>query len=324
MKTIPLSFIFLRTALDRATMVAKKASRMFNKNPLHNSMPPYLQRLYIVFLLLCLAAMTQAAHSRKRVVVRTVAEPRYDRSITTFDQTGRLLQVEYGMEAATRGESIVGLIANSTIYVAVKKSSYSKVHRIDNHLWLFTSGLSGDARALAASLRFSCQQHRHSYGEAPTVKQAAREAAALQHELTRTGGARPLGCSAVVAGIDAAEHQVSLFRTDPGGILEDCLYCAAGKHQDKIMNRLADRCDDEFLTANSTKIVSELVACVKGDDKKVDSLVDVWILEPDARRRGNMRATCLLNVNNKGKMDETIARAWQGSCDAKHVFHEMM
>ena len=272
-------------------------------------MPYSVQSICLFILFLCLSTLTQAAHSRKRVVVvRTVAEPRYDRSITTFDQTGRLLQIEYGMEAASRGESVIGLLTNSTIYVAVKKSSSSKVHRIDNHLWLFTSGLSGDARALAAVLRASCQRHRLSYGEAPTVKQAARQAASLQHELTRTGGARPLGCSAMVAGIDPTENQLAIFRSDPGGILEDCLYCAAGKDHNKIMNRIADRYDNELLSANSTRIISELVSCIKGEHDNDDSSVDVWILQSDAGRRGNMRATCLLNVEDNGKLAESIGK----------------
>lgn len=147
------------------------------------------RRLLPVMVSLILAAFSpvvHAAHSRRaRVTVRNTASPRYDRSITTFDQTGRLLQVEYGMEAANRGEAVVAVWTEAKIYVFVRNSSSQKVHRLDENIFLFSAGLSGDARALASSLRSSSQQHRLSYGEAPTVEQAARHAASLQHQLTR-------------------------------------------------------------------------------------------------------------------------------------------
>ena len=62
-------------------------------------------------------------------------------------------------------------------------------------------------------------------------------AASLQHELTRTPGARPLGCTAILAGVDNLTG-LKLFQTDSGGILEECFYCAAGKGQEKAMSSL--------------------------------------------------------------------------------------
>ena len=114
------------------------------------------------------SCQVEAAHSRRRgggggVSTRGPGSPRYDRSITTFDRSGRLLQVEYGMEAADRGETVVAVWTAGGIYVLVKSQASSssqtssssrshKVHQIDEHLWLFTAGLSGDASALASSL----------------------------------------------------------------------------------------------------------------------------------------------------------------------------
>jgi 20S proteasome alpha/beta subunit len=272
-----------------------------------------------------LVHVVDAAHSRRRASPTYTASPRYDRSITTFDQSGRLLQVEYGMEASSRGETVMAVWTEGGIYVLVKKTSLQsshKVHRIDEHLWLFTAGLSGDARALASSLRSSCQQHRLSYGEAQTVEQAARQAASLQHQLTRTGGARPLGCTAIVVGIDPTSVPAStsastssgadgnhnscsrVFRTDPGGILEDCFFSVAGKDQDKLMNEVAKRYDD-LKSANQTTVVTELLATLKlagaGGDK--DSSVDIWIFKPNAKRRGKTDATCLVNVKSDDLQD---------------------
>jgi 20S proteasome alpha/beta subunit len=259
-------------------------------------------------------SLVEAAHSRRRVVARGTASPRYDRSITTFDQSGRLLQVEYGMEAASRGETVLAVWTEGGIYVVVKtqqlisSSSSHKVHRIDEHLWLFTAGLSGDARALTSSLRSSCQQHRLSYGEASTVEQAARHTASLQHQLTRTGGARPLGCTAIVVGIDPTASggagSSRVFRTDPGGILEDCLWTVAGKDHDKLMTEMARRYDGFSKTANETAVITEMLSAMSslaGSDD--DSSVDIWMFKPDAKRRGKTHATCLRNVKSDDLQD---------------------
>jgi 20S proteasome alpha/beta subunit len=265
--------------------------------------------VFFTYTSICTFSVVEAAHSRRRAVSRGTGSPRYDRSITTFDQSGRLLQVEYGMEAANRGETVLAVWTEGGIYVLVKtQSSSHKVHRIDEHLWLFTSGLSGDARALASNLRSACQQHRLSYGEASTVEQAARQCASLQHQLTRMGGARPLGCTAIVVGIDPTASggagKSRVFRTEPGGILEDCLYSVAGKDHEKLMNEMARRYDGFSETANETTVVTEMLSAMNslvGSDD--DSSVDIWMFKPNAKRRGKTHATCLRNVKRDDLQD---------------------
>ncbi|CAJ1954629.1 unnamed protein product [Cylindrotheca closterium] len=171
----------------------------------------------------------QAAHSRRRLVRPAGGSNRYDREITTFSEDGRLLQVEYGLEASRRGSTIVALRTNEGICWVVPQSSFGKVHRIDDHLWLLTAGLSGDARLLSDALRNTCQKHRLAYGEAPTTKQIAQVAGEAQHQLTYTAGARPLGCTAMVLGIDAPFDDSGkrlgkpcIYQTDPGGVVQEC------------------------------------------------------------------------------------------------------
>ena len=249
-------------------------------------------------------SVVNGAHSRRRVT-RAVSEPRYDRSITTFDPSGRMLQAEYGMEASNRGESVAAVLTKQGVVVAVRNSSQQKVHRIDDHIWLVSSGLSGDSFALASMLRLECQQHKISFGEPATVEEIARKAADTQHLLTRTGGARPLGCTAIIVGIDPQESP-ALFRSDPGGILEDCLYCASGKDNDQLLSSLANLYDDQIKTTarpdddTIVKTVSKLVATMAAatDDEDNGVPVDVWIMQPSLGRRGEMRATCLLNLRN--------------------------
>lgn len=254
----------------------------------------------VLFLLLFSTFTVDAAHSRRRAASYRETE-RYDRSITTFSPDGRLEQVEYGMEASLRGSTVTAMQNREGICFLVKNSSLGKVHRLDHHMWLVTAGLSGDARLLASALRDACQKFRLNFGEAPTVKEVAQLAGRVQHELTRTGGRRPLGCTAIVIGIDPPYDEESLgtprlFQTDPGGIVEECTFCAAGKGRVAAMKTLGNLVDKEpsqciiELAAQMTKRV------LKEVDDPEDQAVDVWTIKPHAFRRGGMQATCYRNI----------------------------
>jgi len=77
--------------------------------------------------------------------------------------------------------------STSTAGSSVTSRTHGVVHRVNDHVWLFTAGLSGDARALASHLRTARQQHRLQIGEAMTVREAAERVAQVQHELTTMG-----------------------------------------------------------------------------------------------------------------------------------------
>eukprot|EP00535_Pseudo-nitzschia_heimii_P001046 CAMPEP_0197188250 /NCGR_PEP_ID=MMETSP1423-20130617/17521_1 /TAXON_ID=476441 /ORGANISM="Pseudo-nitzschia heimii, Strain UNC1101" /LENGTH=373 /DNA_ID=CAMNT_0042640045 /DNA_START=122 /DNA_END=1243 /DNA_ORIENTATION=- len=209
--------------------------------------------------------VVDAAHPRRRVAMRRQGAA-YDREITTFTEDGRLAQVEYGLEASLRGSTVGAIrfgsdddddddaesdddagggdgassLSSSCVVVCIEHSSFGKMHRIDDHLWMLTAGLSGDARMLADQARRACQNHRLRTGEAPTTLQAARSAAEFYHRLTRIGGCRPLGCSAIFVGVDAADGKAKLVRTDPGGGFEECGVCAAGNRHEAVGKELAD------------------------------------------------------------------------------------
>mmetsp|Transcript_33320 Transcript_33320/g.73037 ORF Transcript_33320/g.73037 Transcript_33320/m.73037 type:complete len:367 (-) Transcript_33320:154-1254(-) len=312
-----------------------------------------------------------AARSRRRPTRNTSpTDPsKYDRSITTFSSDGRLLQVEYGAIAAARGATVacldldcMGLKESGTnsgtrrrgVVVAVVRPNASgtsgsivshpqhlllsdKVHRIDDHAILVTSGLSGDSRALASSAREGCQRLRLSYGESPTLEEIAKHVGSTQHMLTRIGGARPFGVTAAVIGVDPIPHRdmngasadsddeillgtPSLYRTDPGGTLDRCDYCAAGKGTEGALQALENIMNDDHGTAdadakeqelmgiggNGNELMANVIRKValaaldadgvqskfetEQDDEKgettAEPLVDIWLIEACSKRRG--------------------------------------
>lgn len=241
-----------------------------------------------------------AAHSRRRITVFREQES-YDRVITDFNPEGRLSQVEYGMEASRRGSTIAAALQTGEegfggICVVIQNSSFGKMHRIDHHIWLATAGLSGDSRHLANHLRVACQNYRMRLGEAPTTKQVARMAGRYQHYLTRAGGIRPLGCAALVIGVDPSENEEKLghprlFQTDAGGVAEECRYCTLGRGQEAIGKDLSSLLDRKPIPANLTTTAEKMTQTVLGK-LEGPKTVDVWTIEPCRGKRGGLLATC--------------------------------
>lgn len=278
-----------------------------------------------------------AAHSRRRIVVRREDDSSYDKEITTFTPDGRLAQVEYGLEASARG-STVGVLQvdgefpdeggnnnnGGAVCICIENSSFGKMHRIDHHLWLVTSGLSGDARMLAGLLRQNCQQHRQAYGEAPTTKQAATMAAEVLHTITRTGGYRPVGIATILVGVsdEGGHSKTRIYLVDPGGGVLECAFCAAGKGSvilNKELQTLAgqlkvDRerspslssAEKMKLSTVAAKMANTVLRQVDGRSKSLP-VVDVWTIQPMKNRRGGMLASCYRNVG-KDSINDVFAQ----------------
>ena len=311
------------SAAAASARTAPKSSSGMTSNSGHDKMVPQQERTivtslpsrqwlrsfwsYLFVFISLLATMPRpihAAHSQKRVAVRTRVVHVYDRSITTFDPaTGRLLQVEYGAEAANRGSPIVAMLVNETAYIGVVSSDRPIVHRLDHHLFLVTAGLAGDAAALAAELRLGAARHVLEAGEPMTVGECAQSAAAWQHALTKQPGARPLGITALVVGHDDDDDsQARLYRCHPGGTLEDVWYAAAGQNAVAAMKKLQQgyaslrqQQQDQNDIAQEQAVIRTLLAALKASTERDNKQSwDVWIIRPpDKNTAIASRVTCI-------------------------------
>jgi len=281
---------------------------------------------YLVVTLLLPNTVVEAAHPRRRVTIRREGRASYDREITTFTEDGRLAQVEYGLEASSRGSTVAAiqlqLQDNTTaICVCIENSSFGKMHRIDDHLWMLTAGLAGDARMVANQARRACQNHRLTYGEAPTTKQASRNTAEFYHQLTRMGGCRPLGCTAILMGIDS-NGRAKLFRTDPGGGFEECKFAAAGNSRDTVAKELMalveqleakneknEESKSKSIARMAKTMAQKVLSLLTGKPRKgkleEGSTMDVWTIEPMKHCRGEMLATFYSDVH-KDNVNEIV------------------
>mmetsp|Transcript_21968 Transcript_21968/g.32095 ORF Transcript_21968/g.32095 Transcript_21968/m.32095 type:complete len:177 (-) Transcript_21968:554-1084(-) len=161
---------------------------------------------------------------------------------------------------------------------------------------------------------------RLSNGETPKIREISGVVSDMQHELTRVSGARPFGVTATVVGVDTVSMlhgngsvgRPRLFQSEPGGIMEEYEYCAAGKGRTEAEVTLTElharlvSSSSSGTTNNTTTIMEQVVegvtnAVFDADDTNNTQRVDIWLIETTAPggecRRGNARIRCAKAVS---------------------------
>lgn len=146
----------------------------------------------------------------------------YDTDITTYSPQGRLLQVEYAMEAVKQGSAVVGVRSSNHVVLATLKRSASelathqkKLYEIDDHIGLAIAGLTADARVLTRFMRTECLNHKYVYDEPLPLSRLALEVANKCQVSTQRASKRPFGVGLLIAGYDSTGPH--LFQTCPSG-----------------------------------------------------------------------------------------------------------
>lgn len=150
---------------------------------------------------------------------------RYSFSLTTFAPSGKLVQIEYALNAVAQGGTSVGIKARQGVVLCTERkpstllmdeSSLEKVTLLCDQVGVVYSGMGPDARVLIARARKAAQAYKLTYGCYPPTEQLVKEVAKIMQEFTQSGGVRPFGVSLLVAGVDEDEGP-ALFQVDPSG-----------------------------------------------------------------------------------------------------------
>mmetsp|Transcript_38396 Transcript_38396/g.110802 ORF Transcript_38396/g.110802 Transcript_38396/m.110802 type:complete len:236 (+) Transcript_38396:105-812(+) len=173
----------------------------------------------------------------------------YSFSLTTFSRTGKLLQIEYALNAVANGRTSLGICAKDGVVIATDKKLTSElvdvahVHKVE----LLTpssgvcySGVGPDYRVLVQRARKSSQIYLTTYGEVQPVSQLVKQVAGVMQEYTQRGGVRPFGISLLIGGVDG-DGTPRLYQVDPSGAYFSWKATAIGKNYVNAKNFLEKR-----------------------------------------------------------------------------------
>eukprot|EP01129_Flabellula_baltica_P017454 TRINITY_DN9681_c0_g1_i1.p1 TRINITY_DN9681_c0_g1~~TRINITY_DN9681_c0_g1_i1.p1 ORF type:complete len:233 (-),score=69.33 TRINITY_DN9681_c0_g1_i1:25-723(-) len=148
---------------------------------------------------------------------------RYSFSLTTFSPTGKLVQIEYALNAVSNAPTSVGIKAKDGVVIATEKklppltdvSSVQKIVLLADHIGVTYSGIGPDFRVLVRKGRKRAQEYYRFYREPIPVRMMVKSLADIMQEYTQSGGVRPFGVSLLVSGVDDRGPQ--LYQVDPSG-----------------------------------------------------------------------------------------------------------
>lgn len=178
----------------------------------------------------------------------------YSFSLTTFSRTGKLLQIEYALNAVANGRTALGIAATDGVVIATDKKfssalvdgeNVSKVEQITDGSGFVYSGVGPDYRVLVRKARKSAQAYFREYRETKPVGQLVKSTASVMQEYTQSGGVRPFGVSLLVAGMDG-DGVPRLFQVDPSGAYFGWKATAIGKGYVNAKNFLEKRYQEDM------------------------------------------------------------------------------
>ena len=189
------------------------------------------------------------------------AQQGYDRAITVFSPDGRLYQVEYAIETVKRGTIALGIKTKYGVIFAADErprklqivEEPQKLFKIDQHIGIAAAGYIPDARKQVDDARFFSQSSKIVYDESVSVETVTKHIADQCQQYTQYAGARPIGVSLIIGGID--ENGNSLFLTDPSGTYIPYNAVAIGADSDRVTEFLKKHYKPE-ITLEESKMLA--------------------------------------------------------------------
>lgn len=182
-----------------------------------------------------------------------MGDSQYSFSLTTFSPSGKLVQIEYALNAVSAGATSLGIKATNGVVIATEKKlptilideeSVKKIQLLTPNTGVVYSGMGPDSRVLVRNSRKSAQTYSRLYEETIPVSQLVRETAAVMQEFTQSGGVRPFGVSLLMAGFDDKGPQ--LFQVDPSGSYFAWKASAIGKNMTNAKTFLEKRYTEDM------------------------------------------------------------------------------
>ena len=211
-----------------------------------------------------------------------------DFSLTTFQNGGKLGQVEYAFKAVALGGQCVGVKAKNGAVIAceakpsstlVEKSTNLKVQKVNDSVGVVYSGINTDFHVLLKMLRKKSMQYNLRLGVDMPTREVVKAAADVMQEYTQSGGVRPFGVALLIIGWEG--NIPTLWQVDPSGSYWAWKATALGKRSESSRTFLERRYNSEDLSVDDA-IHTAISTLKEGfDGQLTPELIEIGVVGED-------------------------------------------
>lgn len=210
---------------------------------------------------------------------------RYSFSLTTFSPSGKLVQIEYALQAVGAGSTSIGIKTKDGVVIATEKklptlmdeTTIQKIQLITENIGIIYAGMGTDYRVLVSKGRKIAERYFRTYRKVVPLIHLVRELAFVMQEYTQSGGVRPFGVSLLVAGWDVSAG-FQLYQIDPSGSYWAWKASAIGKQMKNAKTFLEKRYSKEM---NLDDAIHTAVMTLKEnfDGEMTENNVEIGVVE---------------------------------------------
>lgn len=204
----------------------------------------------------------------------------YDLQSSTFSPDGRIFQIEYAGKAVENAGTIIGIKASDGIVLGVSKPilhkmvvpstcSYKRIHNIDVHMGIASTGFLPDARVLVSRAIDEAADFEDQFGVKIAPKLLADRLGYYMHYFTLHGGLRPFGAAALLGGYDYDTKEACLYMIEPNGCAYSYYGVATGKGKQAAKTELEklNLHKEPCTTLDAVKNISKILTLLHQENK---------------------------------------------------------
>ncbi|ELA42505.1 uncharacterized protein VICG_00604 [Vittaforma corneae ATCC 50505] len=212
--------------------------------------------------------------------------------INTYNQEGRIIQVEYAMKACGLGTTTIGIKLSDCVILASEKKLLSSLQNPDSvkkHFKIYdtivaaVSGVSGDAPTIINKCRSICLDHEKLFSEQIGVEKLMEDICDLalkfsEKDLSKKIFSRPFGVSLLIAAFE--NNTPVLYSIDPSGSYLQYQARAMGAASEVVEDILEKQYESY---SEREKSIPKILEVLKGvmKEKLTENNVEVSIVSKD-------------------------------------------
>jgi len=210
----------------------------------------------------------------------------YDLSASTFSPDGRIFQIEYANKAVEGAGTVLGIKCSDGVVLAAAAAvqhkmvvpltaSYKRIHTVDSHAGIASTGFLPDARQVVVRAIEECSDYHESYDVKMPANVLAERLGAYVHYFTLHGALRPFGASSVLAVYDADQDKYCLHMVEPNGAAYSYFGVAVGKGKQAAKTELEKlnlhRSEQEMTCATAVQHCAKILTMLHQENKDLSS-----------------------------------------------------